>query len=67
MGVLPQVLEMIFEVQRKRINEKITRRIISFSKLQNTFFSFLLFFGTFLLSDLVTFLFLIHFNQFKVL
>jgi len=31
MGVLPQALEIIFEVQRKKITEKITRRKISFS------------------------------------
>jgi hypothetical protein len=30
MGALPQALEIGFEVQRKRINEKITRRKISF-------------------------------------
>jgi hypothetical protein len=30
MGGLPQVIEIIFEVQRKRSNEKITRRKISF-------------------------------------
>ncbi len=29
-GKLPQALEIIFEVQRKRSNEKITRRKISF-------------------------------------
>jgi hypothetical protein len=31
MGVLPQALEIIFEVQRKRINEKTTRKNKSFS------------------------------------
>jgi len=30
MGVLPQALEIIFEVQRKMINEKIMRSKISF-------------------------------------
>jgi hypothetical protein len=30
MGVLPQALEIIFEVQRKKSNEKIIRRKISF-------------------------------------
>jgi len=30
MGTLPQVLEIIFEVQRKMSNEKIARREISF-------------------------------------
>jgi hypothetical protein len=27
MGTLPQALEIIFEVQRKMINEKITRKL----------------------------------------
>jgi hypothetical protein len=31
MGALPQALEIILEEQRKRSNEKITRRKISFS------------------------------------
>jgi hypothetical protein len=30
MGVLPQVLEIIFEEKRKMSNEKITRREINF-------------------------------------
>jgi hypothetical protein len=30
-GVLPQALEIIFEMKRKKINEKITRRQISFA------------------------------------
>jgi hypothetical protein len=30
MGAPPQALEIIFEVKRKRSNEKITRRKISF-------------------------------------
>jgi hypothetical protein len=30
MGVLPQALEIIFEVQMKKSNEKITRRKASF-------------------------------------
>jgi hypothetical protein len=30
MGALPHVLEIIFEVQRKMSNERITRREISF-------------------------------------
>jgi hypothetical protein len=40
MGVLPQALEIIFEVQRKIINEKITRKK-KLSNLQNAFFFFL--------------------------
>jgi hypothetical protein len=30
MGALPQAVEIIFEVQRKSIDEKITRKKISF-------------------------------------
>jgi hypothetical protein len=30
MGVLPQAIEIIFEVERERSNEKITRRKINF-------------------------------------
>jgi hypothetical protein len=40
MGALPQALEIMFEVQRKKNNKKITRRKISFFNLQNMFFSF---------------------------
>jgi hypothetical protein len=39
MGLLPQVLEIIFEMQRKMINEKITRREISFPIYKTLFFS----------------------------
>jgi hypothetical protein len=41
MGALPQALEIIFEVQRKRINEKITKRKNKLSNLENMFFFFL--------------------------
>jgi hypothetical protein len=30
-GALPQALEIMFEMQRNRINEKLTRRKISFA------------------------------------
>jgi hypothetical protein len=40
MGALHQVLEVIFEVQRKRNNEKITRKKISFPTYKKCFFSF---------------------------
>jgi len=43
MAVLPQALEIIFEVQRKRSNEKIARRKISFSTQKILFFFFLSF------------------------
>jgi hypothetical protein len=39
MGTLPQVLEIIFEVQRKMNNEKITRRERSFKLTKHVFFS----------------------------
>jgi hypothetical protein len=65
MGTLPQVLEIIFEVQRKMNNEKITREL-SFPIYKTSFFCFF-FFGPLILSNLITFLFLIHFKQFKVL
>jgi len=42
METLPRALEIIFEVQRKRSNEKITRREINFPTYK-TFFNF--FFG----------------------
>jgi hypothetical protein len=64
MGMLLQALEIMFEVQRKRINEKITRKKKPF-QLTKLFFFF--FFGPLLLSNLITFLFLIHLKQFKVL
>jgi len=44
MGALPQALEIIFEVKKKRSNEKIARREISFPTYKMWFFfSFLLF------------------------
>jgi hypothetical protein len=42
MGALPQVQEIIFEVQRKMNNEKIARRKINFSTYKTRFFSFFL-------------------------
>jgi len=38
MGALSQALEMIFEVQMKESNEKITRRKISFPTYKECFF-----------------------------
>jgi hypothetical protein len=66
MGALLWALEIIFEVQRKRSNEKITRRKISLPTYKTCFF-FPLIIGTLLLSNLITFLFFIHFKRFKVL
>jgi hypothetical protein len=42
MGALLQVLEIIFEVEKKKSNEKIIRREISFPIYKTHFFSFLL-------------------------
>jgi hypothetical protein len=42
MRVLSQALEIIFEVQRKRSIEKISRRKISFSTYKTPFFFFFL-------------------------
>jgi hypothetical protein len=64
MGTLFQAVEIIFEVQRKRIKEKMTREKNKLSNLQNMFFFF---FGPFPLSNLITFLSLIYFKQLKVL
>jgi hypothetical protein len=38
MGALPQALEIIFEVKKKRSNEKIARREISFPTYKMWFF-----------------------------
>jgi hypothetical protein len=38
MGALPQALEIIFEMQRKRSNEKIARRKKSFPTHKTRFF-----------------------------
>jgi hypothetical protein len=61
MGALPQALEIIFGVQRKRRNEKITKKkTIPTYKTHFGFFSFSL--DPLLLSNLITFLFLIPFE-----
>jgi hypothetical protein len=67
MGALPQALEIIFEVQKKRINEKITRKKEAFQFTKHVLFLFFLLFGPLLLSNLIILLFLIYFKQFKVL
>jgi hypothetical protein len=64
MGLLPQVLEIIFEVQWNMNNEKITKRRINFPTYKKRFFFFL---GPLLFSNLIKFLFLINFKQFKML
>jgi hypothetical protein len=40
MGALPQVLEIIFEMQRERTHEKVTRRKISFSTYKMHYYYF---------------------------
>jgi hypothetical protein len=62
MRVLPQALEIIFEVQRKRSNGKIARRENKLFNLQNAFFCFFLLFGSLLFLKLLTFLFFVHFK-----
>jgi hypothetical protein len=49
MGTFPQALEIIFEVQMKKSNEKIARRKISFFQLTKCV---LYFFYLFILNDL---------------
>jgi hypothetical protein len=49
MGMHPQVLKIIFEVQRKMSNEKVTRREISFPTYKTHFFPLFLVFGPFML------------------
>jgi hypothetical protein len=69
MRALPQALEIIFEVQRKRSIEKIARRKISFSTYKTPFFFFFSFllFRPRLFSKLLTFSFLVHLKLFKLL
>jgi hypothetical protein len=61
MGALCQALEISFEVQTKRSNEKITRKKKKAFQLTNCVcvFFFLLF-GPLLFSNLITSLYLIH-------
>jgi hypothetical protein len=62
MGALPQALEIIFEVKKKRSNEKIARREISFPTYKMRFF-FLSSLWISLLSKLITFLFSCSFKM----
>jgi len=59
-GNCTQAPKIIFEVQRKRSIEKITRRKNKLFNLQNAVFLF----GPLLLLNLIIFLFLIHFKRF---
>jgi len=68
MEALSQALEIVFEMQRKRSNEKIARRKISFltHRMYLIFnFNFSLLFGPLLLSKLLTFHFLFILNDLK--
>jgi hypothetical protein len=40
MGVLPQALEITFEMQRKKNNEKITKKKEAFQLIKHVFFLF---------------------------
>jgi hypothetical protein len=62
MEALPRALEIIFEMQRKRNNEKLTRRKKAFQLTKHVSFHC----EPFLLSNFITFLFLIHLKQFKI-
>jgi hypothetical protein len=57
MGELLQALKIIFEVQKKSNNEKITEREISFPTYKTHFFLLFILFGPLLLLNLITFLF----------
>jgi len=61
MGVLPQALKIIFEMQRKR-NIKNNKKKLNFSNLLNAFYFIFLLFEPLLFSNLITFLFFIHFK-----
>jgi hypothetical protein len=52
MGALLQALEIIFQVQRKKNNEKLTRKKKAFQLIKRIFFLF----EPLLLSNLITFL-----------
>jgi hypothetical protein len=65
MRALPQALEIIFEVQKRRSNEKTARKKKSFSTYKMQFFFFSL--DPFLFSKLLTFSFIVHLKTFKVL
>jgi hypothetical protein len=62
MGMSPQALEIIFQMQMKKNNEKVTRRKISFSTDKMHFFSFFLLFRPLLFSKLLTFSFFVYFK-----
>ncbi len=64
MGELPQALAIIFDVQGKRSNEKIIGEKKNFPTYTKCVFCFFLF-GSLLLPNLITFLFLIHFKRYK--
>jgi hypothetical protein len=55
MGTLPQALEIIFEVQRKKSIEKNNKKKNKLSILQNAFFFIFLLFGPLLFSNLIIF------------
>jgi hypothetical protein len=65
MGALRPALEFIFQVQRKRNNEKIERRKVSFATHKTHFFFVYFLFEPLLLSKLQTFSFLVHFKRLK--
>ncbi len=59
MGTLPHALEIILEVQKKKISEKLARRKISFPIYKTQFYFIFLFFWL-PLSNLITSLFILN-------
>jgi hypothetical protein len=65
--MLHQALQIIFEVQKKRSNGKLTRRKINFPTYKTHFFGFFFSFWTPLIFKPYNFLIFIHFKLFKTL
>jgi hypothetical protein len=65
MGVLPQALEILFEMQRKRSNEKITRKKKKKSFPTHKLVFFFSFLWPVLFSKFLTFSFFVHLKRFK--
>jgi hypothetical protein len=67
MGALSQAVEIIFQEQRKWSNEKNSKKKNKLSNSQYAFLFYFSFLWTLLLSKFLTFSFLVHLKQFKVL
>jgi hypothetical protein len=60
MGALPQALEIIFELQMKRSNEKLTRKKKAFQLIKHVFFFSLWTPLTFKVHNFLKFLFILN-------